>query len=179
MWEISVNNQIVTFLLSILLGFLICAFYDVFRAIRRFGFNSFSATFVSDIIFWVESAFITFLFLLVRTNGEPRGYVMIAAVIGFSVFRILFSKYWLMLLIFLMRAIIGIFRFVYIWFYRFWDKTMYLLHKLLLIFIKTGKRWVKKSKKLLKNGYRMLYTKGNIKTSRNGDEDYGTEAKKA
>lgn len=179
MWEISVNNQIVTFLLSIALGFFICAFYDVFRSLRKVGFNSFVATFIADIIFWIASALITFLFLISRTNGEPRGYVLIAALLGFFVFRYIFSRFWLFGLIFFMRFIKEILGLVYVWFYLFWDKTTDLIRKLSFKTVKTGKRWVKKLKKLLKYRYKMLYTKGNINASRNGDEDYGENAEKA
>lgn len=179
MWEISVNNQIITFLLSIVLGFLICALYDIFRSLRKIGLNSFAATFVEDILFWIVSAFITFLFLLSRTNGEPRGYVLLAALLGFLVFRSLFSGFLIIVLTFLFRTILKTYRFIYVWFYRFWDKTAYLLSELLLKFIKIGKRWAKMSKKLLKNRYKLLYTKRKIKASRNGDENYGNETEKA
>ncbi|MBQ6713923.1 MAG: hypothetical protein IJN15_00055 [Clostridia bacterium] len=179
MWEISINNQIITFLLSLVLGCVLCAFYDTFRSIRKVGFNSFTATFISDLVFWIVSGFITFLFLIARTNGAPRGYVFLTALMGFIIFRATLSRFWIGILVFLIKNIVGFLRFIYTWFYRFWDKTTYLLHKLLLKIIKRGKRWLQKLKKLLKYRYNMLYTKRNVKTSRNGDEDYGTGAKKA
>ena len=74
MWEISINDQMLTLLYSLCLGVILCVFYDVFKAFHKAGFNSPLQVFIGDILYCVIAAFATFLFLLSRTNGEIRGY---------------------------------------------------------------------------------------------------------
>ena len=76
MWEISINDQILTLLYSLCLGVILCVYYDIFRAFHKAGFDSPFQVFIGDILYCVTAAFATFLFLLSRTNGEIRGYVL-------------------------------------------------------------------------------------------------------
>lgn len=169
MWEIDINNQLLTFLLSIILGVIFSAIYDVFRALRRAGLNSFIATFIADIIYWIVIAFLTFLFLLARTKGEIRGYVLIAALIGFLVFRITLSKLLFKFLSFIFCQTVKLYKQIHNVFYSFYDRFSVFLAKVLAKFAKSSKRGLKNLKKLLKNRYNMLYTKKNGKTSRKGE----------
>lgn len=50
------------------------------------------SVFIGDMFFWIVSAFVTFIFLLSRTNGEIRGYVLISMLLGFVIWRITLSK---------------------------------------------------------------------------------------
>lgn len=79
-------------LFSVLLGGIMCLCYDLIRALRKVGFDSFAYVFISDIIFWISGAIITFIFLIARTNGEIRGYVIISEFLGFIIFRFTVSK---------------------------------------------------------------------------------------
>lgn len=92
MWEISVLSQAATVFLSILLGAVICTFYDLIRATRKAGANSFFAVFIGDIVFWLVSAVVVFLFLVATTNGEIRGYVLLFAVVGFLLYRLTIGR---------------------------------------------------------------------------------------
>lgn len=169
MWEIDINNQLLTFLLSIILGVVFCAFYDVFRALRKAGLNSFIATFIADIIYWIIIAFLTFLFLLARTGGEIRGYVLIAALIGFIVFRVTLSKLLFKFLSFIFCKTVKLLKQIHNVFYGFYDRFSVFLAKVSGKFAKSSKRGLKNLKKLLKYRYNMLYTKKNSKTSRKGE----------
>lgn len=93
MWEISVNGQVISFLLSLILGAMYCALYDILRALRKHGRNSYFAVFFEDITFWLIAAFGTFIFLLSRTSGEIRGYVIAGHLIGFVIFRFTLSRF--------------------------------------------------------------------------------------
>ncbi len=106
MWEISVNDQILTFLYSLVLGVLLCVFYDILRAIRKTGSSSYFSVLAGDIIFWIVNSFVTFIFLLSRTNGEIRGYVLVSMLLGFIVCRLTFSK----LIFSVLVAVIGFVR---------------------------------------------------------------------
>lgn len=158
MWEINNQNQIITFLLSLCLGALCCALYDIVRAMRKVCLNSLLAITVGDILLWIFYAFITFIFLMSRTNGEIRGYVLFAELLGFVFFRISVSKviYWFFNFIFQkIKVIMQKINFVLSAFYT---KIEHLVLKAFQFLIKM----LKTVKKLLKNTVKLLYTNKNI-----------------
>lgn len=157
MWEINVGNQFATLAFSICLGFILCASYDILRALRKIGLNSFFAVFITDILFCVLSALVTFIFFMARTSGEIRGYVLITEVIGFALFRVTVSRFVL---------------WFFTCFFQFVKKVIiylnkgfeYLYLKTDSIILKTCRFIVKKLKtikKLLKKGRKVLYTNKN------------------
>ena len=158
MWEISNNNQIITFVLSIALGGVFCLLYDVVRAIRKVGLNSTFAVNVSDILIWVVFAFATFIFLMARTNGEIRGYVLCGELLGFVLMRISISKVLYKLLLVIFLKITSVKRKIDRCFYTFVIKV----EKRLLKELKYVPKIFKSIKKFLKNTVKMLYNKTNI-----------------
>ncbi len=104
MWEISLNEQAVTFLLSLLLGVIFCFMFDLTRGLRIFGINSKIAVFFTDIIYFLLVSFINFCFFLTRESGQVRGYVFIGEIIGFFLFRLTLSKIIMMILTFLHKV---------------------------------------------------------------------------
>lgn len=158
MWEISNYNQTITFLLSLCLGGIFCALYDIIRAARKVCFNSFWAVQFTDILTWILYAFVTFVFLVARTNGEIRGYVLIGEALGFVLYRISLSK-----------LLFPIFKFVFIKAMAVNKKNTQLISRFYIKFeALTLKIWdgafkiFKSAKKLLKIGCRLLYTNRNI-----------------
>jgi len=90
MWEITISNQIETGILSILLG-IFCAFiYDFLRSISVLFKKKIFVAF-ADILFCFIFSIITFIFLLSRTNGEIRGYVLFCEFSSFLIIRSIFS----------------------------------------------------------------------------------------
>ena len=88
----SFGEQMLTFLFSIIIGIVICLWYDFFRIIRlcrRFGQL---AIFIQDILFWVVSALLTFFLLMARCDGVPRFYVFFGEAAGFIVCRLTLSR---------------------------------------------------------------------------------------
>ncbi len=160
MWEIDVANQAVTFLFSLCLGGLFCAFYDIIRACHKAGFDSFLAVFITDIIFWIIYAFTTFVFLIARTNGEIRAYVIFGELTGFFLFRVSFSKILFPALSFVFTKTAQISRKVSKSINLFYIKIESLLLKICQGIMKI----LKSVKKLLKNRLKLLYTnKNNVK----------------
>ena len=95
MWEISLADQIKSALQSLPLGiapalvfFTVESFHTAFKSTKI-------RVFISDILFFIVAAFITFCFLLISSNGEIRGYILIGEGIGFFIFKALFSKYYI------------------------------------------------------------------------------------
>ncbi len=87
MWEISFADQTLTFLLSIPAGAAMCLFYDLFRIIRLARNTSTVGVFFQDVLYFAVCAFFTFCFLIVRCNGEIRGYVLLGELLGFLACR--------------------------------------------------------------------------------------------
>ena len=99
MWEISSLSQLSAALFAFLLGIGLSVIYDIIKATRKIGFNSYVIVFLGDILFSILSAVITFLFLLVFTNGELRGFILFFEMLGFIFSRLTLSRLFLKFLI--------------------------------------------------------------------------------
>lgn len=141
---------------------------------RKTGFNSFIAVFITDILFFVFSAFVTFIFLISRTNGEIRAYVILGETLGFIFSRHTISKLYLKILCAIFCVIVKLK--IYLrkkinWVY---DKVeYYIIVFLKQIFIKL-KNVLKSIKKVLKKGVKLLYTIINIKSAENNSYETKT-----
>ena len=99
---LTITEQSLAFLYSLLLGTLLCAIYDVFRIIRiAFGGKTL-AVFIEDIVFSLASIVITFVFVIAFNNGELRFFVLIGEFLGFVFYYLTFGK----LTMFFSKAII-------------------------------------------------------------------------
>lgn len=83
---ITNNGQLQELFMAGGLGFLLGAFYDVFRVIRLLMRPSDKVVFFQDILFFTLSSVITFLFALAVTGGELRFYLFLGLVTGFSAY---------------------------------------------------------------------------------------------
>lgn len=172
MWEINNYNQIITFLLSLCLGAVFCTIYDIIRAIRKVCINSFWAVTITDILIWILYAFGTFIFLISRTNGEIRGYVLIGEALGFILFRISFSKLFFPFFSFIFIRISDISRIIMGCINSFYIKFEAFLLKLWQGVFKI----FKSAKKLLKNALKLLYTNKNIANTEKTSNETKTKA---
>lgn len=154
MWEISLSDQLLTFLCGIVLGIILCVFYDFIRVALLARKSGQLGIFFGDVFFWVISSVAVFLFLLARTNGELRGYVFVSVGIGFIFFKLTLSK-----------IITKALHFVFSLYYKFlrttgnfFLKILELLTSLFKRIVSLFKKSLKRIKKLLKKGYKLLYT---------------------
>lgn len=162
MWEISNKEQLITISVALCYGALACVFYDLIRAVRKAGLNSFAEVFIGDVFFFTVSAVFFFLLSLSRTAGETRGYVVLSALAGFALTRITVSAIAFPALCFVIRGIFRIFGFLS-------GKTADLCD-MIFAFIKRlelkNRKLLNKLKKCLKNSRKLLYNKGNFKKGR-------------
>lgn len=167
MWEINVTNQIITFVLSLCLGASICMLYDIIRALHKAGLNSFFAVFFTDIIFWIICAFLTFIFLISRTNGEIRGYVLCGELLGFAAVRVTASKiiYWLLSRLF--TLVVKLKKYAYNKINTLMTVLWNVLSNNMKLFLHKFKTVLKRVKKLLKNKGELLYTNKNTTNAEN------------
>ena len=172
MWEISAYNQTISFVLSLCLGALFCVLYDVVRAIRKVCLNSFWAVFFTDILIWLLYAFVTFIFLVARTNGEIRGYILVGELGGFILFRISISRLLFSAVCFVFIKAVAVKRMISGCIRRFYIKIDDLGFK-----IWQGlSKFLKSVKKLLKNTFKLLYTNKNIADTENALNETKTKA---
>lgn len=92
MWEINSFNQYTSFLYSIIMGLALGIIYDLFKLDRNIFKRSTVYIFVSDVLFWVISAFVLFSFCIVFSNGQIRGFIILGALLGFMIFRLTLSR---------------------------------------------------------------------------------------
>lgn len=83
MWEINLNGQIKTFLLSLVIGVAFCILFDILNIIEEKLYFSKAAVFVTDILLFTGFAFFEFCFFLATENGEIRAFVFVGEIIGF------------------------------------------------------------------------------------------------
>lgn len=91
---VDMPQQLRTFAYAVGFGFCIGVLYDVFRLIRLLVCGGKNKAFlVSDILFALVAAFLTFLFALTLLNGGIRGYVLFGELLGFLIYYISFGTF--------------------------------------------------------------------------------------
>ena len=69
-------------------GFLLGVYYELFRFGRRLFAVKTVGTFVLDTLWCVTAAFATFLFDLVLSGGQLRGYLFLGCAVGFAAYSV-------------------------------------------------------------------------------------------
>ena len=147
MWEISSFSQVSASFFAFLLGAGLSLFYDIIRSLRKIGFKSFLIVFLGDILFSFLSAVITFMFLLIFTNGATRAFVLFFEAIGFIACRVTISKVFLKFLMLIFLILKKVFTFISLSLLRFSEKTQEFFSKMYLFIKKTLKKRPKKAKR--------------------------------
>lgn len=176
MWEINIADQTVTFVVSMGIGGLFCTVYDIIRAMRKVCINSFFAVFFADIIIWVIYAFLTFIFLMSRTNGEIRGYVLVGELLGFILWRVSMSKVIFPLFAWIFINFAAVNRKISDHTGKIYIKVEKIVFKFLRAIASFLKCVTKSVKKLLKKGCGLLYTNINNVNVENVLNETKTEA---
>lgn len=86
------QNQVLTFIVFILNGFLIGLLFDIFRVLRKNFKTPDSITYLQDILFWLLSGIMIIFTIIKFNNGEIRMFIFLGIFLGFSVYMLLFSK---------------------------------------------------------------------------------------
>lgn len=91
--EITVVNQTLVFLSSVLCGGVIAFVFDIFRILRRLVHTGGAAAFIEDILYWLISCFLFFLFALKVNGGEIRLYLFIGVFCGMLIYFSTVSRF--------------------------------------------------------------------------------------
>ncbi len=137
--------------MSIPFGFLLGAVFYILEGITATVRGKSIRQFISDIFFFLLAGFVTYCFLLIRSKGEIRGYVLFGELIGFWIYKKLLSK-----------LTVGIFR----WIIYFMKSAFSAVFQALSITINNMCSFFKRifekvnilSKKGLKNEDELVYT---------------------
>ncbi|SEF79833.1 spore cortex biosynthesis protein YabQ [Caloramator fervidus] len=110
---LDINIQFMYFFSNILCGIIIGFLFDTYRIIRGFKNPNKTLTAISDLLFWIFSALLTFIFMLLTNNVNIRYYTFIAFIIGLYLYFKLISKPFLGSLRFVIYYIMKSFRFLF------------------------------------------------------------------
>ncbi len=110
MWEIDLRDQIMSFLLSLPLGGALGAAFYLLEAFKAVFARGKASDWFFDILFSLLSGFITFCFLLVRSNGEIRGYILVGEAFGFGLFKLMASRPYCKIFSFLFSVLKTVYR---------------------------------------------------------------------
>jgi spore cortex biosynthesis protein YabQ len=88
----TVGSQFHVFLYSVAAGMLIAFIYDLFRIKRRAVKTGVVFVYLEDIAFWMIVAFIMLMVLHFTNEGEIRGYIFVAAILGAIMYLLLLSR---------------------------------------------------------------------------------------
>lgn len=88
----QVLEQLYSFAIFILVGFLIGLLFDMFRISRRTFKTSDILTALEDILFWILTGLLIIFSIFKFNNGDIRVYIILAIFIGITLYMLVFSK---------------------------------------------------------------------------------------
>lgn len=162
MWEVSNYNQVISFLVSLCFGALYCLFYDIFRSIRKIGYNDTLSVAVQDVFFFLVIAFITFMIMLVYTCGEIRFYILFAIALGFIICNFTLSRIFRKVLVFIFKQISRILTATKSLLKRLKSKILRYFMPIRDFLVKNLKNLPKTLKNHLKQRRKVVYTKTDV-----------------
>ena len=88
----QILEQLYSFAIFILVGFLIGLLFDMFRISRRTFKTSDIITYLEDILFWILSGLLILFSIFKFNNGDIRAYIILGIFIGLALYMLVFSK---------------------------------------------------------------------------------------
>lgn len=92
---ISLQNQFNLIIHSILAGIITGVLFDTYRIIRGFENPNRIITFIEDILFWLFSGLLVFIFLVYTTYVYVGVYLYLYIALGLYIYLKFFSKYFI------------------------------------------------------------------------------------
>lgn len=89
---LTIYDQIISFLVTIGIGFLAGILFDIYRVIRSLWQPRKIGTFIGDMVFWIILTIVAFILLLLGNWGELRIYVFLGICLGYYIYQRRFSK---------------------------------------------------------------------------------------
>lgn len=93
MFQDNIVDEFYIFLIAINYGLIFGGIYDFYRIFRYFSKPKKILTAVEDLLFWIIITLIAFTFLVNKTNGIIRGFVLLGFIIGYGFYIKVISVY--------------------------------------------------------------------------------------
>ena len=90
--QFQLLEQLYSFAVFILVGFLIGLLFDFFRISRRTFKTSDLITSIEDVLFWILSGLLILFTIFKFNNGDIRIYIILSILIGIVIYILVFSK---------------------------------------------------------------------------------------
>lgn len=88
----QILEQLYSFAIFILVGFLIGLLFDMFRISRRTFKTSDIITALEDVLFWILTGLLIIFSIFKFNNGNLRVYIVVGIFIGITLYMLVFSK---------------------------------------------------------------------------------------
>ena len=111
---LPVNTQLFYFLSTIIAGIAVGMLFDIYRIVLVYNNPNKILLAISDVLYWILCAFLTFLFFLYTNNGNLRYYTFIGILLGLFFYFKLASKKFIIAVRNVILILIKIFRIIYI-----------------------------------------------------------------
>jgi len=89
---ISLVNQVKLIIFSLLSGIITGVFFDIYRLIRGFEEPNKFVTIIQDLLFWVLTSIVVFIFLMYTNEGYINFYVYVCLIMGVYLYIKILSK---------------------------------------------------------------------------------------
>lgn len=103
--ELYFSKEAANFLFTLLGGTVLGMVLDIFRVIKKLSQKSVVFYTVCDISVWIILSLISFGTIFVSNNGQIRWYEIFALILGFIIYTIALSKYFVEAVEFLIRVL--------------------------------------------------------------------------
>lgn len=161
MYSVPQNQQVIIFLASIGLGFILGILYDLLRTIRLTITKKAFALVIFDILYFVLIGFATFVFILAMNKGEVRFYIPVGEILGWLFYYFSFGLAAIKITDIIVKLLRGFFALLF----RIFTAPFRLLYKvfrstikrLVTLFRKIGRFFKKIVKKLLPKAHIYVY----------------------
>lgn len=107
---LNINYQISLFIFSLVAGIIIGVFFDLYRLIRGVNAPNNVITCIQDILFWLLTSILVFIFLLYTNYAYVSIYVYVLIFIGLYLYLRFFSKIILSIIYTISKSIYKILR---------------------------------------------------------------------
>lgn len=101
----NISVQVTVFLYSVGFGFFLGFLYDIFKLIRITVIKNNKAVLLQDIVYFILSAFLTYIFLMIINSGRFRLHVFFALVCGFTVYYLTVGRMFIGFSLFILKKI--------------------------------------------------------------------------
>lgn len=152
--QINIRDEFYIFLIAINYGLILGGIYDFYRVFRYFSKPKKLLTTIGDLLFWLIITLIIFVFLVNRTDGIIRGFVLLGFIIGYvfyikaiSKYSFLFLKWIFKLILDLISEIIRIITYPFRKVFNLFGKRVNKVGKIYKILLNDAKKYFKITRK--------------------------------